>query len=186
MNSAFQFYFPLFLRNPPSSRCPVLPWEDALASLPQTRCPRTWLSPCCPRTHFCPSISTLLLPCPDPGQMPPLPAVFQVRSHPPHQFVDFRYKDIETIPVLATAYYLFTFSTNVSYNNKKRKMEAIQAFSNKKNGSVNYRKKTIRITNNFESLFCSRHYVVQFRLSWPVFTIIPISHLTNFHMWQVL
>ena len=100
-----------------------------------------------------------------------------------HQFFDFRYKDIEIIPVLVTAYYLFTFSTNVSYNNKKRKMEAIQAFGNKKDGSVNYRKKkTIRITNNFESLFCSRHYVVQFRLSWPVFTIIPISHLTNFHM----
>ena len=58
-----------------------------------------------------------------------------------HQFVDFRYKDIETIPVLATAYYLFIFSTNVSYNNKKRKMEATQAFSNKKDGSVNYRKK---------------------------------------------
>ena len=58
-----------------------------------------------------------------------------------HQFVDFRYKDIEIIPVLVIAYYLFTFSTNVSYNNKKRKMEAIQAFSNKKGGSVNYRKK---------------------------------------------
>ena len=107
-----------------------------------------------PTHFFCPSISTLLLPCPDPGQMPPLPAVFQVGSHPPHQFVDFRYKDIETIPVLATAYYLFIFSTNVSYNNKKRKMEATQAFSNKKDGSVNYRKKKkIRITNNFESLY---------------------------------
>ena len=58
-----------------------------------------------------------------------------------HQFVDFRYKDIEIIPVLVTAYYLFTFSTNVSYNNKNRKMETIQVFSNKKDGSVNYRKK---------------------------------------------
>lgn len=58
-----------------------------------------------------------------------------------HQFVDFRYKDIEIIPVLVIAYYLFTFSTNVSYNNKKRKMEAIQAFSNKKGGSVELQKK---------------------------------------------